>query len=204
MIKTENFQTTRQTEYLLCVNKFREKVKMGPFYVCVICNRCLYFSNVIKFDLEKYDREFVNKLNTNVTSFDGNYYICKTCDTHARKLKVPGQAVVNGLIIEKIPKQLDYLNTLELVLISKRLLLKKIVIIMPKGKTPKKHGSIVTVPVNVSETCNHFPREGNCEEVILVKLKRKLSCKGNVYFEPVRPQRVRAALEFLQKVNPLY
>ena len=118
----ENFQTTRQTEYLLCVKKFHEKVKMGPFFVSTICNRCLYFSNVIKFDLEKYDREFVNKLNTNVTSFDGNYYICKTCDTHARKLKVPGQAVFNGLIIEKIPKELDCLNTLELVLISKRLL----------------------------------------------------------------------------------
>ena len=108
----ENFQTTRQTEYLLCVKKFHEKVKMGPFYVCVICNCCLCFSNVIKFDLEKYDREFVNKLNTNVTSFDGNYYICKTCDTHTRKLKVPGQAVVNGLIIEKIPKELDCFNTL--------------------------------------------------------------------------------------------
>ena len=73
----ENFQTTRQTEYLLCIKKFHEKVKMGPFYVCVICNRCLYFSNVIKFDLEKYDRESVNKLNTNVTCFDGNYYILK-------------------------------------------------------------------------------------------------------------------------------
>ena len=97
----ENSQTTRQTEYLLCVKKFHEKVKMGPFYVFVICNRGLYFSNVIKFDLEKYDREFVNNLNTNVTRLDGNYYICKTCDTHTRKLKVPCQAVVNGLIIEK-------------------------------------------------------------------------------------------------------
>ena len=48
----ENFQTTRQTESLLCVKKFHEKVKMVPFCVCVICNRCLYFSNVIKFDLE--------------------------------------------------------------------------------------------------------------------------------------------------------
>ena len=103
MIKTENFETTRQTEYLLCVKKFHEQVKMGPFYVCIICNRCLYFSNVIKFGLEKY-REFVNKLNTNVTSFEGNY-ICKTCDTHTRKLKVPGRAVVNGLIIEKITKE---------------------------------------------------------------------------------------------------
>ena len=33
--------------------------------------------------------------------------------------------------------------------------------------------------------------------------KIKLSFKGNVYFEPVRPQRVRVALQFLQKVNPL-
>ena len=37
---------------------------------------------------------------------------------------------------------------------------------MPKGQTPKTHGSLVNVPVNVSETCNHFPQEGNCEEVI--------------------------------------
>ena len=40
----ENFQTTRQTESLLCIKKFHEKVKMDPLYVCVICNRCLYFS----------------------------------------------------------------------------------------------------------------------------------------------------------------
>ena len=35
---------------------------------------------------------------------------------------MPGQAVVNGLIIEKIPKELDRLNTVELILISKELL----------------------------------------------------------------------------------
>ena len=153
--------------------------------------------------MEKYDREFVNKLNTNVTSFDGNYYICKTCYNHTRKLKVPVQAVFNGLIIEKIAKKLDCLNTLALPLISKRLLFKKVVI-MPKGQTPKMHDSITNVPVNVSETYNHLPRERNCEEAILVKLKRKIAFKGHVYFEPVRPQRVRAALEFLKNVNPLY
>ena len=90
---------------------------------------------------------------------------------------MPDQAVVNGFIIEKIPKELDSLNTLELFLISKGLLFKKIVI-MPKGQTLIMHGSIVNVPVNVSETCNHMLREGNCEEVILVKLKRKLFFKG--------------------------
>ena len=111
--------------------------------------------------MQKNDREFVNKLNTNVTIFDGNYYICKTCDTHTRKLKMPGPFVVNGLIIENIRKELDCLNTLESVLISKRLLFKKFVI-LSKGQTPKMHGSIVNVPVNLSETCNHLPREGDC------------------------------------------
>ena len=133
----ENFQTTRQTEYLLCVKRFHGKVKMGLFYVCVICNRCLYFSNVIKFDLEKYDREFVSKLNTNVTSFDWIYHICKICDTHTRKLKVSGQTVVNGLLIGKIPKELDCLNTLSLVLISKRLLSKKRLSLCLKGTHQK-------------------------------------------------------------------
>ena len=38
------------------------------------------------------------------------------------KLKAPAQAVVNGPIIEEVPKELDCLNTLDLVLISKRLL----------------------------------------------------------------------------------
>ena len=81
-------------------------------------------------------QEFVNKLNTNVTIFDRNYYICKTCDTHTRKLKVPGQAVVNGLIIEKITKELDRLNTLELVLISKRPIIKRLLLCL-KGKHQK-------------------------------------------------------------------
>ena len=31
----ESFQTTRQTDYLLCVKRFHEKVKMGPFFICV-------------------------------------------------------------------------------------------------------------------------------------------------------------------------
>ena len=67
------------------------------------------------------------------------------------------QAVVNGLIIEKIPKEFDYVNLLELVLISKRLFKK--IAIMPKGQTRKMHSSVVNVRVNVSETCNHLPRE---------------------------------------------
>ena len=44
--------------------------------------------------------------------------------------------LVNGLIIEKIPKELDCLNTLELVLISKRPIIKRLLLCL-KGKHQK-------------------------------------------------------------------
>ena len=47
------------------------------------------------------------------------------------------------------------MNNLEIVFIAKRVLLKKIAI-MPEGETPKIHGSIVNVTVNVSEICNSY------------------------------------------------
>ena len=59
---------------------------------------------------------------------------------------------------------------------------------------------------DVSETWTQLPREGicqECEEVILVKLKKKLSFKGNVYLESIRSHKVRAALEDQQRTNPL-
>ena len=71
-----------------------------------------------------------------------------------------------GLIIEKIPKELDCFNNLELVLISKRLIFKEIVT-MPKGQTPKIHGSIVNAPVNVSEACNHLHNSCHTKKQII-------------------------------------
>ena len=73
--------------------------------------------------------------------------------------------------------------------------------IISKGQTPKIHGSIVNVSVNVSETCTELPPEESYEEIIIVK---KFSFKGHVYSQPVRSHKVKAALEYLQRVNPLY
>ena len=74
-----------KTEYSFCVKNFLEEVKTGPFHVCVIFNRCLFYSNIVKFDFKKYDREFIDKLNTNVTGFFNQHYIYRTCNTHTEK-----------------------------------------------------------------------------------------------------------------------
>ena len=65
---------------------------------------------------------------------------------------------------------------------------------MTKGQTPKPHGDIVNMSINVRETCTQLPRGGSCEEEILVKHKKEFSFKEYVYFKPVRPLKVRAAL----------
>ena len=77
----------------------------------------------------------------------------------ANKEKLTCQAVVNSLQLKNVPEELDCLNTLEVILITKKLLFEKIVI-TPKGKTPKLHGSVVNVSVNVNETCNQLATTG--------------------------------------------
>ena len=36
------------------VTTFKAKIKDGPFYICVCCNRCLYLHSVKKFKANKY------------------------------------------------------------------------------------------------------------------------------------------------------
>ena len=66
------------TEYSQCIKNFKPKLKQGPFYVRVVCNRCHYDGNVIIFKSGKYSHDFITKINTNVSSFNHQFNICKT------------------------------------------------------------------------------------------------------------------------------
>ena len=65
------------------VANFKLLIKNGPLFICVICNRCLHSTSVIFFNIEKY------KVDENiifiVKSYDGNCYICATCDKALQK-----------------------------------------------------------------------------------------------------------------------
>ena len=91
--------------------------------MCVVCNRCHYDWNVIIFKSGIYSHDFIDKINTNVSIFDHKFYIC---NASAKKEKVACQAVANGLQLESVQEELDCLNTIEVILISKRLLLRKL------------------------------------------------------------------------------
>ena len=95
------------------------------------------------------------------------------------------------------------LNRLEKVLISRRILFKK-VSIMPKGRFPKLKGSICNIPIESGDNTNVLQRGADSNGLLIVKLKRKLSYRGHVYFEAVRPELNCQALMYLKQSNSSY
>ena len=167
----------------------------GPYYICIVCNRCLYKRSFVSFKSDTYESLSSGFYFSHVQRFNGNEYICSTCHKKRKSKKkvTPCQAVCNRLEIYNLPCNLSDINRLERVLVAKRLLFKKVVI-MPKGNSPKIKGAICNVPVHTEEVCN----------VLVLKLKRKLMYRGHVYFEPVRPDIIVDLLNYFKEHNPLY
>ena len=150
-----------------------------------------------------YNVYIVEGLNTEIKSFDGLLYVCKTCNKKLKSSKVPCQAVLNKLQIFDLPKEYSDIRKLEKVLEAKRLLFKKITI-MPKGQFPNVKGAICNVPIDNVDVSNLLPRQADSTGLMIIKLKRKLDYKGHVYFEPIRPRIVMGLLEYLKLHNHLY
>ena len=98
---------------------------------------------------------------------------------------------------------LKNLNTLERTFVSRRILLKKITI-MPKGSFLKLKGLIYNIPIETTSIANTLPHGADSSGFVVVKLKRKLSFRGHVYFEPVCPESLYQALLYLKENNPFY
>ena len=184
------------------ISVFLKTIHEGPYYICVVCNRCHYYRSVVFFKPEAYDIDSTN-FYTNVRSFDDRYYICHTCHKKLKKQENPAQAVVNKLDVFDLPARLANMNRLEKAIISRRILFKKVTI-MPKGQTPKLKGSICNVPVNTSDVVNSLPQGADSNGILMVRLKRKLMYRGHVYFEAVSPEIVQSALQYLKHNNALY
>ena len=201
--RKEKDRIRRNDGYKDRVSAFKMQIQEGPFYVCIVCNRCMYRRSICCFRFENYQNLDENMLFV-VKSHDGNIYICLTCHRKIKKNDIPCQAVVNKLGVDKIPVQFQTIRKLERVLVSRRILFKK-VSIMPKGESPKLKGSVCNVPISEIDTnCMTLPRPSDSNGLIIVKLKRKVEYRSHVLFEPVRPSFVESFLKFLKQVNHLY
>ena len=73
-----------------------------------------------------------------------------------------------------------------------------------KGEYAKIKGSICNIPIETSDICSILPRPADSNGLIVVKLKRDLKYKGYVYFEPVRPNVIYQALNYLKIHNKFH
>ena len=200
MLREDNFASS---ENLKQVTLFKKLIREGPYFICVICIRCLYKRPIVRFDFNSYS-SLVKELVHLVLSYDGRLYICRTCHNKVKKNNVPSQAVSNRLAAELLPNEFRDLCRLERVLVAKTILFKKVTV-MPKGQLQKVKGSICNIPISeIDNNCNSLPRPADSNGVIIVKLKRKAAYRGHVFFEPVRPRLIESLLQYLRKHNHLY
>ena len=205
-IKRNKRAHTARARRKLCkmdrIQQFRNLIQEGPNYVCVCCQRGHYKSSVVIYNPIKC-LITVESCTELIQTYDGKYYICKTCQNKLKKGKTPCKAVWNRLELDDLPDDLAKLHTLEKAIICKRILFRK-VLIMPKGQMPKIKGAICNIPIDVAQINKVLPAGADSNGLISVKLKRKLCYNGHVYFEPVRPEAVKSALQYLKLNNNLY
>ena len=75
---------------------------------------------------------------------------------------------------------------------------------MPKGKHLKLKGSMCNIPFESDDITNILPRGADSNGLLIVKLKRKLSSRGHVYFEAGRPELICQGLMHLKQKNSLH
>ncbi|XP_038063129.1 uncharacterized protein LOC119733831 [Patiria miniata] len=117
--------------------------------------------------------------------------------------KIPAEAWMNNLELVDIPEELRCLNILEEHLISINIPFMKM-LALPRGGQNGVHGPVVCVPSNITKTLTALPRCNSSNELIRVKLKRKLTYKGYYQYQLVSKDNVENALHYLKANNIWY
>ena len=73
---------------------------------------------------------------------------------------------------------------------------------MSKDQMPKIQEAICNIPVTTKNTRSELPRRNN--PVVIVKLKKKVSFKGHVYFELVSLLKLKEILLYLKANDSFY
>ena len=129
LLSQRNEKLVKAKSVKLCINKFKRKMREGPYFICTICNRILYSKSVITCINEKYPCQTYFSIQQ---SFDGKQCICNTCHSKVIKGKLPCQAVMNNMYVCEIPTELSSLEKLEKIRITQRIVFEKIGV-MHKG-----------------------------------------------------------------------
>ncbi|CAF3374233.1 unnamed protein product [Rotaria sp. Silwood1] len=108
--------------------QFRSYIQQMPKYVCTVCHRCMFQSDIKFCNREKYKLKFdENAWSSILSCFSGTYvnkfafepcqrteWICNSCHTSLWKGKIPVRSVIaNNLVGGHLPEEIQVLNDLE-------------------------------------------------------------------------------------------
>ncbi len=214
----------KRKEMNYVIEQFKEKISSGPEYVCAVCHRSCFKTQVKHCNKNKYLQistevgciaekcitlNYLHKCNkmckqhcVHKNSTAESLWICHTCDRKICEGKIPAESVANNLALDPIPNELNSLNSLEQHLIAKNIPFMKM-LALPRGGQNGVHGPVTCVPSNVTEVVNVLPRTEN-DLLIPVKLKRKLTYKGHYDYKYVHTEKIKTALAYLKQNNQLY
>ncbi|XP_076836836.1 uncharacterized protein LOC143482374 [Brachyhypopomus gauderio] len=220
-----NIRKDNRKDMSYVLEQFRDKIAMGPVHVCAVCHRALFKHQVIKCRKQEYLKKaatvalladkcitdnYLHKCNVSCTAHcpdkagpAGCLWICYTCHRKICNGKMPEESVANNLSLEPVPSELQMLNSLEQHLIAMHIPFMRIVS-LPKGGQNGVHGPVTCVPSNMTNVVDVLPRSENIDQMIRVKLKRKLTYKGHYKYEFVCPDKIQSSLMYLQKHNKFY
>ena len=200
------------------LHDFRLSVADGCIFVCVVCNRMLFQSNVCELSrkcMEGIDNKYPNLLEDSVDEIDdmdavrGKQYLCNTCKKYLNRGKIPPMSVKNGLRIVNLVNEtgeiLD-LTELESTLVAKNILFMKI-FQLPKSRWSAIKDKTINVPIrdrSVLETVQKLPRLPSEAGIIPVQLKRKKNFKNYHIKQYIRPSILRSALAAFRRAGNKY
>ena len=105
--------------------------------------------------------------------------------------------MVNNLRLHQIPEDLPELNALERRLIFQQIPFMKMVA-LPSGRQRCIHGPAVNIPTDLDPVCLLLPRLPSQTQILSMKLKRKLCYRRYYMYDYIRPEKVMAALQWLE------
>ena len=133
--------------------KFMDEIQMGPAYICVCCQRCMFIRGVVELTPRKIvalfkkwtdktemlidatekviNHEYHEMAKTSLSTGEQSNklqkrYMCHNCHLTLFNQKIPRISVTNGLYLDEQPEYLTKLRDAELQLIAPELLFMKI------------------------------------------------------------------------------
>ncbi|XP_030832522.1 uncharacterized protein LOC115920595 [Strongylocentrotus purpuratus] len=214
--KRSVLRTVKLSEFDIVLEEFRKIISHGPEYVCCVCLKLLFENQVLKCKKSNYkihtciSEEYLHVCNSECRSkcligqsARSTLWICFTCHRKLQAGKVPAEANMNNLQLHEVPEELANLNNLEQHLIALNIPFMKLMA-LPKGGQNGVHGPVVCVPSNTYETVDMLPRPQTEDQLIRVKLKRKLSYKSYYEYKFVDKSNLLNALQYLKANNKWY